>query len=700
MVRRLFIRNRAENLEGEASPLVRLWALRMLVALGGHRKIMTTDGVREPWLLGLLGLSQWADDSAVSFKLASARSDLFDAHNAAEATSSEAELPGLLCANVTRIAALVGLDETDCAILAFTAMLHTEEALETASEALGELSSIKLYRALAVVLGLDQARVGAALSLGGALLRSGLMSLDRDYRRSLRDRMRLLSGAFADALVESDGDPMDFLRSKVSLATPGHMNLEAYDHIQPELELLRPFLKHSLAIGRKGVNIMLHGAPGTGKSQLARALAADLGCELFDVASEDEEGDPIQGEGRLSAYRAAQHFFGQRRALIVFDEGEDAFNDGGALFGRKSTAQVRKAWINRSLEENSVPTLWIFNAIDSLDPAFVRRFDMVIELPVPSRRQREKIIRETCGELLDAGSLVRLASAENLAPAVIARASAVVRAIRDRLEPNGATAALERLVSSTLQAQGHGSLRAHDANRLPEFYDPSFARADVDLGAVASGLVASRSGRLCLYGPPGTGKTAYGRWLADQLGVPLIVKRASDLISPYVGETERNIARAFREASQEDSVLLIDEVDSFLQDRRRAQQSWQVSEVNEMLTQMEAFSGIFIATTNLMDGLDQAAMRRFDLKVKLDFLSAEQAWELACRHCSALGLQQPDSSLRSRFNRQRHLTPGDFAAVARQHRFRPIQTVEMLVAALEAECAVKVGAQAPIGFVI
>lgn len=111
MVRRLFIRNRAENLEGEASPLVRLWALRMLVALGGHRKIMTTDGVREPWLLGLLGLSQWADDSAVSFKLASARSDLFDAHNAAEATSSEAELPGLLCANVTRIAALVGLDE-------------------------------------------------------------------------------------------------------------------------------------------------------------------------------------------------------------------------------------------------------------------------------------------------------------------------------------------------------------------------------------------------------------------------------------------------------------------------------------------------------------------------------------------------------------------------------------------------------------
>ena len=207
-----------------------------------------------------------------------------------------------------------------------------------------------------------------------------------------------------------------------------------------------------------------------------------------------------------------------------------------------------------------------------------------------------------------------------------------------------------------------------------------------------------RSGRLCLYGPPGTGKTAYGRWLAQQLGVPLLVKRASDLKSKWLGESEKNIAKAFREAQNDGAILLIDEVDSFLQDRRRAQHNWEVSEVNEMLTQMESFSGVFVASTNLMEGLDQAALRRFDLKVKFDFLRADQAWGLLLRHCEGLGLQQPLPEERVRISRLVSLTPGDFAAVVRQHRFRPITSAATLIAALEAECAVKQGTNRAVGF--
>lgn len=144
------------------------------------------------------------------------------------------------------------------------------------------------------------------------------------------------------------------------------------------------------------MNIFLHGAPGTGKSELARALAQELGCELFEVSSEDEDGDPINGEHRLRAFRAAQSFFAQCTALVVFDEAEDVFNDGDLMFGRKSTAQVRKAWINRMLEDNPVPTVWLSNAVRGMDPAFVRRFDMVIELPVPPRKQREQMLRMRC----------------------------------------------------------------------------------------------------------------------------------------------------------------------------------------------------------------------------------------------------------------------------------------------------------------
>jgi SpoVK/Ycf46/Vps4 family AAA+-type ATPase len=95
-----------------------------------------------------------------------------------------------------------------------------------------------------------------------------------------------------------------------------------------------------------------------------------------------------------------------------------------------------------------------------------------------------------------------------------------------------------------------------------------------------------------------------------------MIRRASDLVSKFVGETEQQMAAMFREAEAEKAVLLLDEADSFLQDRRHAQRTYEVTEVNEMLQGMERFAGIFICTTNLMDSIDQAALRRFTFKIQ------------------------------------------------------------------------------------
>lgn len=113
---------------------------------------------------------------------------------------------------------------------------------------------------------------------------------------------------------------------------------------------------------------------------------------------------------------------------------------------------------------------------------------------------------------------------------------------------------------------------------------------------------------------------------------------------------------------------------------------------------MESFSGVFVASTNLMDGLDQAALRRFDLKVKFGFLKPEQAWDLLRRYCSKLNLLAPQPSHFTKIMRMQKLTPGDFAAVVRQNRFRPIASASAFVSALEAECEVKEGAKTAIGF--
>ena len=130
----------------------------------------------------------------------------------------------------------------------------------------------------------------------------------------------------------------------------------------------------------------------------------------------------------------------------------------------------------------------------------------------------------------------------------------------------------------------------------------------------------------------------------------------------WVGETEKNIAESFQQAETERAILLIDEVEGFLQDRRAARYSWEVTGVNEMLTWMESFPGVFIASTNLRDNLDQAALRRFDLKIKFDYLLPRQSQALLESYCNILYLDTPNDALAVRLGQLNNVTPGDFAA--------------------------------------
>lgn len=679
------------------APVTRLWMLRMLVPLGGHRQLVGPRGFTDDDLARALGLAEWVDPEDRDFDPDAVRARLRELHRQAE-RDTDCLLPPVLLANIGRLAELVGISAAECSVLGFATMLHHERELDDAADTLGLLSSSAIVDVLARLLDLSPEAVRAALSSHGVLARSGLLSVDRSGMALLRAKLDLLSNRFAESILASETDPIALLRDTVAPSAPAHLTLADFAHLDQALGILRPYLAQAIAGQRAGVNVLVHGAPGTGKSELARALAADLGCELFEVASEDEDGDPVGGERRLRAYRAAQSFFDRRRAMLVFDEVEDVFGDGGVVFGQKSTAQRRKAWLNRMLEQNRVPALWLTNAIDDIDPAFLRRFDVLVEVAVPPRAQRERILQAVCGDLVDAPTLARMARAEALAPAVAARAASVVRAIGAGLDAAGGARALAWLASRTLEAQGHPGLDAGHASQLPAHYDPAVLNADADLAALAEGLARHRSARLCLYGPPGTGKSAFGRWLAERLGMPLLLKSASELMSKWVGDSEKAIAAAFRQAEREGALLMIDEVDSFLRAREGAGHSWEVTRVNEMLTRMEGFGGVFVASTNLMDDIDPAALRRFDVKIRLGYLAPEQAALLLARQCAALDLAAPAAADLERVRRLDRLTPGDFAALARRHRFAPFAHGAALVAALEGECALKRGKGAAIGF--
>ncbi len=137
-------------------------------------------------------------------------------------------------------------------------------------------------------------------------------------------------------------------------------------------------------------------------------------------------------------------------------------------------------------------------------------------------------------------------------------------------------------------------------------------------------------------------------------------------MSKFVGETEQNMAAMFREAESEKAVLLLDEADSFLQDRRGAQRTYEVTEVNEMLQGMERYNGIFVCTTNLMDRIDQAALRRFTFKIRFKPLTSDQREKMFVAEALAGDATALTDEAKARLAKLDQLCPGDFAAVKRQ----------------------------------
>jgi len=196
---------------------------------------------------------------------------------------------------------------------------------------------------------------------------------------------------------------------------------------------------------------------------------------------------------------------------------------------------------------------------------------------------------------------------------------------------------------------------------------------------------------LLFYGLPGTGKSQLARYLADQIGRKSMIKALSDILDPYVGITERNIREIFKQAENEEAVLVVDEVDSLLFPRQNAMHSWESSMTNEFLTAMENHKGILICTTNIMHGIDMAAIRRFNHKIKFDFMTSKGNFSLYQKMLQPLSKEYLSKSNTSRIFRFKKLTPGDYRVVREKFIFFEPEEIshKMLIDALEEEANMK-----------
>mgnify|MGYP000328676666 CR=1 FL=1 len=662
-----------------------LWILRIILKLGGHREFIDKDNnVSRDNILAFLDgnqfLSEDEDENIREKAIVFFNESLIKLENKKKFKSNR-----LLSKNIAQISSLMKLNRYEEQLLEFLTLLKQYELLDDAVGLLGnELNTTQTKRALSVILNIKKKHIDSAFASDSKLSKSSLVTIDKKSNTSLDRKLDSINDTFLDNLLNLDEDISAMIKGSIKVCNKSSLKLKDYKHLSSDIDILVPYLENAISTKQKGVNILLYGRPGTGKTELSKVIAKKINTQLFEVSYTDEDDEPIEGTKRLKAYKSAQALLSNKKTLLMYDEAEDIFESGGGFFS-PPVRQKDKAWINRVLETNIIPTIWITNNIGSIDNALVRRFDMNIELPIPKKSKREEIIRNYSNGLLNDESIKILAQNENIAPALISTTAKVIGSI----ETVNSKEAFTHVLNNTLKAQGYDEIKNNSSLSLPNIYKPEFINTTTNLDELALGIKKTGNARLCLYGAPGTGKSAFGKYIAEVLDKPLLIKKGSDLISKWVGETEKNIADAFREASEENAVLVFDEVDSFLADRTQAKQSWEVTQVNEMLVQMENFDGIFIATTNLMDNLDKASLRRFDLKLEFDFLKSEQSWNMFLYYCKELNLSKPATSFKRAVESLRYLTPGDFAAVNRQNRFRHISDAKDFIDRLEDEIAVK-----------
>lgn len=518
---------------------------------------------------------------------------------------------------------------------------------------------------LAALLECTRGEVMAALGRDSKLARLELVKLDRSPTdlNDLIDR-----GEALETLREREFTNVEEMAGAFVQASPSaQLKASDFQHMEAQFERALRWLQGAQKAGEHGVNILLYGPPGTGKSEFARLLAASLNWESAEVPCQDEDGDPARRIRRLMGYRAAQTYLsGRQDTLVVFDEIEDIFPAVATGFQTSvgiGEVVISKAWVNRMLESNVVPTVWITNTVDQLDEAYLRRFGLTIEFQRPPQHVRENIIRSNLNamEIHAPEALVHeLGIDEGLSPALVAQAARVARHTHDAGHQEGIVLEMRTLLGQAKRVAGK--------NTLPVLQTCTEYRLDwlnLDAGypvdEVVQAVLRTGHGSLCLYGVPGSGKTMLAQYLADQTGKPLMVKRVSDLQSKWVGEAEKNIAQAFEEAHRAGAVFLLDECDSFLSDRSRAERRWESSQTNEFLQQIERFPGVFIATTNLMAQLDPALMRRFTFKIGFKPLTAKQRELVFRTYFGDLSLDQQRT-----LGQMEGLTPGDFSVVVRQ----------------------------------
>jgi MoxR-like ATPase len=503
-------------------PLLATWLLEMTLSLGWYKKPKNTHRPHRSYMLeeesfaAITGIvvEIVADDESGCFIIIDGKTMVYS--DAACARVLKVHLETLrklpmademsLLENICKLGRILGLNNAEMGILCFTAVLELFPAFKAAiTLASAEVTQHHLAAIIALVTGQKNTEVLAGLCEGSTLVSSGVVGV-QTLTITLEEKLSLLDG-LADILIQSHKNEDALTARFLKKAGPSSLKLDDFPHLTQDMQALKNYLTGALQKKASGSNILLYGVPGTGKTECVKALAASIGIDLFEISFADEDGDPISGTGRLRAYNLGQRILrSSDNALLMFDEIEDVFPVESmrmALLGieeKGGNSSAGKAWINRALERNETPAIWVTNNAN-IDPAYLRRFDYSVRFTVPPQQVRMSIARHHLSQFKPSDAwLSRIAASEEVSPAQYERAAKVAR-----LASHGDKQQDRLLVEQTLDRSARllGQNRLPARNVLHTAYDLRFVNTSMSVEKIIDGLSKRSRGTFCFYGPAG-----------------------------------------------------------------------------------------------------------------------------------------------------------------------------------------------------
>ncbi len=454
---------------------------------------------------------------------------------------------------------------------------------------------------------------------------------------------------------------------------PGRVSYEDIGGLGKELQRIREMielpLKYPAVFDRLGVEppkgVLLYGPPGTGKTLIARVVAAETNAAFFNINGPEVINKFYgESESRLrSVFQDAQ----KRAPSIIFIDEIDALAPRRAETGgeveRRIVGQLL-ALMDGMASRGQVMVIGATNQPNALDPALRRpgRFDREISLRVPDVRGRTEILRihSKNAALANDIDFARLAQ---LTPGFVGadlealcREAAMIalRRVLPYIDYQRGYIPYETLVNLNItMADFQAALREVEPSTTREVYVEVSETSWDDIGGLSkskatlteavewplrypevySNAKVEPPRGVLLSGPPGSGKTLIARALANQCEASFISIKGPELLSKWVGESEKGIREIFRRAKQAaPCIVFFDEIDALAPRRSGGEMDGQVGNrvIAQLLTEMDGIEGregvIVLAATNRPELIDPALLRpgRFDMVVELDYPTEEE----------------------------------------------------------------------------